>query len=319
VVVTRDADIRLAHARDASGLELVPDEVARVDEAGEVVELVHHAIDARTTITPAGSQTSMTGASITDSGLLLSLLPMNDIIDVDVERRVARVEPGVRIGELNAELAESGLMFAPDPTSENDATVGGAIALNASGARSLYYGATRQHVAGITVVHADGEIGRYSRFRPEKNTVGYMMVQDPVDWFVGSEGTLGIVVEAELSLVDVPRAPVGLAIPFSSTDAALAFVVDARQDGARRPRCLEYFDVEAAAIAGAVDGVVSRAGDAMIYLEDDAGRKMISTSCWHTGSIWPKCTMPSSLTFGPIRARRPCERRAQCGMRFRRR
>jgi FAD/FMN-containing dehydrogenases len=110
----------------------------------------------------------------------------------------------VTIGQLNRELADTGLMFAPDPTSEQDATIGGAIACNASGARSLYYGATRRHVNGVRVVHADSSLAEYKRFHGEKTTVGYAAAQDPVDWFVGSEGTLGIVVEAELKLVRAP-------------------------------------------------------------------------------------------------------------------
>lgn len=271
MVVTRDADVRIAHARDASGLELVPEAVARATSIADVVEVVRQAWGDVTTVTPAGSQTSMTGASITDTGLLLSLLPMSRIRDIDVERRIARVEPGVRIGDLNRALAEHGLMFAPDPTSEQDATVGGAIALNASGARSLFYGPTRMHVAGLTVVHADGDTARYHRSRPEKNTVGYFSAQDPVDWFVGSEGTLGIVVEAELSLVTAPIAPVGLAIAFPSSDAALNFVVAARQQHSRSARCLEFFDEQALAIAASKHAVGSPSAKALVYLEDDAG------------------------------------------------
>ena len=141
-------------------------------------------------------------------------------------------------------------MFAPDPTSEEDATIGGAIACNASGARSLYYGATRRHVNGVRVVHADSTVANYGRSHGEKNTVGYAAAQDPVDWFVGSEGTLGIVVEADLSLVKLPLHIVGLAIPFHKATNALQFVVAARQGkGARLARCLEYFDSSALTIA----------------------------------------------------------------------
>ncbi|MEO8194884.1 MAG: FAD-binding oxidoreductase [Gemmatimonadales bacterium] len=277
MVVSRDRDVRQAHARDASGLELVPEGVARAASVEDVSELVRDAGASGTAITPAGSQTSMTGASITDRGLLLSLGQMNRILDIDPERRVARVDSGVTIGELNRALAAEGLQFAPDPTSEQDASIGGAIACNASGARSLHYGATRRHVRGLKVVHADGEIASYRRSHPEKNAVGYAAVQDPVDWFVGSEGTLGVVVEAELALVPLPAAPVGLAIPFPDERAALAFVVAARDRAAssasaRMPLCLEYFDSQATMIAAAAAG--SKWGNdaaALVYLEDDAG------------------------------------------------
>jgi FAD/FMN-containing dehydrogenase len=211
----------------------------------------------------------MTGASITDRGVLLSLRPMDRVIDLDVEKRIVRVEPGITIGDLNRVLAEHSLLFAPDPTSENDATIGGAIACNASGARSLYYGATRSHVAGVRVVHADGSDAWYRRFRPEKNAVGYEAAQDPVDWFVGSEGTLGVVVEAELALVELPRSVIGLAIPFPSLADALAFVVAARAEGRRKARCLELFDNGALQISSKHARTPwSHSAQAMIYLED---------------------------------------------------
>jgi glycolate oxidase len=281
VELSSDLDVRIAHARDASGLELIPEYVSRPQSADEVADTIREVSARRSTITPAGSQTSMTGSSITDSGAVMSLLAMSRIIDVDPVRRTARVEPGVRIGDLNRELLQHGLLFAPDPTSENDATIGGAIACNASGARTLRYGPTRNHVAGVRVAHSDGCIRAYTREHPEKNCVGYLMVQDPVDWFVGSEGTLGIVVEAELSLVDLPRATTGLAIPFRALDDALGFVVHARES-VRTALCLELFDRQALTIAGDSSGR-SWSGDvdALVYLEDDTGEDAVDESLAH--------------------------------------
>ena len=198
-------------------------------------------------------------------------------IDIDPARRIARVEPGVRIGALNAELAPLGLRFAPDPTSENDATVGGAIACNASGARSLRYGATRAHVRSVRLVGGDAKVAHLKRPALEKNTVGFHAAQDPVDWIVGSEGTLGIVVEAELSLVPLPPRELGLAIPFTSETEALRFVADARERGdlgtGPRPQCLEFFDGLALDIARTSTdnpGWMGH-GAAMVYLEQAAG------------------------------------------------
>ncbi|HEX2721898.1 MAG TPA: FAD-binding oxidoreductase [Gemmatimonadaceae bacterium] len=271
--ITRDPDTRLAHARDASGLEMMPEAVARAATSADVVEVIRFASASGTPITPAGSQTSMTGASITGDGILLSLAAMNRVLDVDPRRALARVEPGVTIGELNRVLAEQNLMFAPDPTSEQDATVGGAIACNASGARSLFYGPTRRHVTAVHVAHADGSLTEYRRSHPEKNTVGYAAVQDPVDWFIGSEGTLGIVVEAELSLVPLPSLTIGLAIPFADESNALEFVVAAREGkSGRLARCLEFFDQTALGIAAASVGAPWATGArSLIYLEDDGG------------------------------------------------
>lgn len=271
--ISRDPDVRRSHARDASGLEMVPDGVARPASAEEVAQVVAESAASKTPVTPAGSQTSMTGSSITDRGVLMSLLSLNRILDIDPVRRIARVEPGVRIGELNRSLSEHQLLFAPDPTSEQDATIGGAIACNASGARTLHYGPTRNHVAAVRVVHADGAIKWYRRAHLEKNCVGYSMAQDPVDWFIGSEGTLGIVVEAELSLVALPAETVGLAIPFPTLDAALDFIVSAREKTERSARCLELFDREALSIASKASARSwTPQADALVYVEDDAGR-----------------------------------------------
>jgi glycolate oxidase len=128
VELSTDADVRRAYARDASGLEMIPDAVARATSIGDVVEIVRGAAAGGQSVTPAGAQTSTTAASIVDRGVLLSLRGMSRIIDIDPAERVASVEPGVTIGALNDELAALGLRFAPDPTSENEATIGGATA-----------------------------------------------------------------------------------------------------------------------------------------------------------------------------------------------
>ncbi|MFL5582451.1 MAG: FAD-binding oxidoreductase [Gemmatimonadaceae bacterium] len=272
VEVSRDESVRLAYSRDVSGLELVPEGVVRPTSAEEIVELLHEASAAGTPVTPAGGQTSTTGASITDRGLLLSLRAMDRVLDVDVAGRVARVQPGVLLGDLKRRVAEEGLLFAPDPTSEEDTTIGGAVACNASGARTLRYGATRSHVRALTVALASGEVVELRRRPLEKNTVGYAVAHDPVDWFVGSEGTLGVTLEAELALLPRPAAVLGLAVPFAGEADALAFVVAARDDAHLAPRCLEFFDRLAFEI---VRGAAADAGwapdaDALVYLEDDA-------------------------------------------------
>ena len=195
------------------------------------------------------AQTSTTAASITDRGILLSMRAMQRVIEIDAVARIARVEPGVLVGDLKRACAAQELLFAPDPTSEEECTVGGAVACNASGARSFRYGATRPHVRALRVALADGSITELRRTSLEKNTVGFAFAHDPVDWIVGSEGTLGVVVEAEVALLPLPEQVVGLAIPFVSERAALQFVVQARESRSVNPRCLEFFDTLALGIA----------------------------------------------------------------------
>ena len=265
----RDLDVREGCARDASGLWMVPEAVARPEDAAQVAVIVREAAASSTHITPAGAQTSTTGASITDRGILLSTRAMARIVDVDRARRVAMVEPGVVLGDLQRVLASEGLFFAPDPTSEQECTAGGAIACNASGPRTLRHGPTRAHVRAVTVVLASGEAVRVARPQVEKNTVGYAFAQDAVDWFVGSEGTLGVIVQAELALLPRPVREIGLAIPLPDEPAALAFVAAARNATALAPRCLEYFDTESLAIArtGAGEPRWAAQSGAMVYAE----------------------------------------------------
>ena len=269
-VTTTDLDIRRAFAHDASGLEMIPDAVARPTDIAEVADLLRDATATRTTVTAAGWQSSTTGASITDRGLLMSLRGLAHIGDVDTDTRTVRVGPGAIVADVRRAAESAGLLFAPDPTSEEESTIGGAIACNASGARSLRYGATRPHVRALTVLLASGERLDVRRPALEKNTVGYPIAHDPVDWFVGSEGTLGIVVEAELALHPLPAQVLGLMVPFDHEEDALAFVVAARRSPAVHPRCLEFFDRGAMDIARAAEGSTAWAtgATAMVYVEE---------------------------------------------------
>jgi FAD/FMN-containing dehydrogenase len=270
-----DESVRLAFARDASGLELRPESVARPESAEEVAEVLRTASASRTPVTAAGGQSSTTAASITDRGILLSLRSLDRVIDIDAKARTVRVQPGVIVADVRRAAAEHGLLFAPDPTSEEEATIGGALACNASGARSLRYGTTRDHALALRVVLANGEVIEVRRARLEKNTVGYAMAQQPIDWFIGSEGTLGVIVEAEFALLPLPESVTGLAIPFESEADALAFVVAARESSEVSPRCLEYFDHGAVEIvreaSSNADWNLGGIGSALVYGEE-AGR-----------------------------------------------
>lgn len=267
-----DGGVRQSFARDASGLERMPECVARPRNEGEVLNLLHEARAESIPVTPAGGQTSTTGASITDRGVLLSLRNLGDVAEVDREQLTIRVQSGVLLGDLKRRLAADGLLFAPDPTSEEDVTIGGAVACNASGARSLLYGATRPHIAALRVALIDGSVHELRRTRLEKNTVGYAPVHEPLDWFIGSEGTLGVILEAELRLLPLPPNVTGLAVPFAEEANALDFVIAARSSTAVSPRCLEFFDANALAVARTAEGASSWASGAgaLVYLEQAA-------------------------------------------------
>src|SRR5206468_12267082 len=189
------------------------------------------------------------------------------------------VGPGARVGDSRRAAARAGLLLAPGPTSEEESTIGGAIACNASGARTFKYGATRRHVQAIKVVMANGDLREFRRSNLEKNTVGYAFAHDPIDWFIGSEGTLGVIVEAELSLLPLPKHVIGLAVFFGTEDEARNFVVAARESRTVAPRCIEYFDDQAIAIArGEASGATIPPGSAaMIYVEEEVEEDLDST------------------------------------------
>jgi len=271
VSTSSDKNVRESYAADASGLHLLPDLVARPESVDDVIELVRKAASDRTAVTCAGAQTSTTGASITDTGMLLSLRSLDRISAPDEKARTIKVEPGALVGEIKRTAAAAGLLFAPDPTSEEESTIGGAIACNASGARTFKYGATRRHVRSLKVVMASGELVEFRRSDLEKNTVGYAFAHDPIDWFIGSEGTLGVIVEAELSLLPLPHHVVGLAVLFRGEEEALNFVIATRESSTLSARCIEYFDGRAMEIARSATsgGIIPAEAGAMVYVEEE--------------------------------------------------
>ena len=295
--VSSDRAIRQAYEADSSGLQLIPELVARPETINDVIALVKEAAAERTPVTSAGAQTSTTGASITDTGMLLSLRSLNQISDLDVKSRTVRVGPGAIVADIKKTAAAAGLLFAPDPTSEEESTIGGAIACNASGARTFKYGATRKHVRALKVVLASGELVEFRRSDLEKNTVGYAFAHDPIDWFVGSEGTLGIIVEAELGLLPLPQRVVGLATLFRDESEALKFVIASREATSVSPRCIEYFDERALEIArrSAPGAAITQDAGAMVYVEEEISDDLDSSL-----ALWLELIESIAPDFEPL-------------------
>ncbi len=115
ITVSTDQAVREAYEADSSGLHLIPDAVARPESISEVIELVRKAAADRTPITCAGAQTSTTGASITDNGMLLSLRSLNQIGELDATTRTVTVGPGALVGEIKKQLRRSACSSHPIP------------------------------------------------------------------------------------------------------------------------------------------------------------------------------------------------------------
>jgi FAD/FMN-containing dehydrogenase len=253
-----DLSVRQSYSEDASGLIGLPDAVARPAGEDEVAEIISWCAAHNVAATAQGLRSSTVGSPLAMGGVALSLERMDRIIDIDPERRLAVVEPGLNLGLLQRTLRQAGCFFPPDPTSENECTVGGVVSTNASGARTYVYGPTRPWVRSLRLVLGTGEITEISRSDTNKNTVGYFGFQNPVDLLVGSEGTLGVVTRVTLDLMPLPPGFVAAMAFFPSLEKALDFVQAAdrnrRTAGPVHPRCLELFD------DGALDLIKPKAG-----------------------------------------------------------
>ncbi|MEZ4650318.1 MAG: FAD-binding oxidoreductase [Candidatus Eisenbacteria bacterium] len=271
--LARDPEICAAASSDASGLSHVPDGLARPRNEEEVRELVRLAGAFGEPVTAQGLRSSTTGSSVAFEGVALSLESMDRVLSIDPEALTARVEAGVNLGDLKRRLAEHGLFYPPDPTSENECTVGGTVATNASGSRSYRYGATRPWIRGLSVVTADGTPRRISRVAARKNATGYFGLQDPIDLFIGSEGTLGIVTEVELRLLPAPPEAIAGFAFFRDWREAIRFVLAADASPQFSPRCLELFDRTALDLVRDEPGgsAIPEDAGAAISFEEEAG------------------------------------------------
>jgi glycolate oxidase len=214
-----DEQTRAAHAGDRWFASHMPDAVAFPRSVESVATLLKLAQASRVPITPRGTGYGYVGGCVpAQGGVVISLARMNRIKEISTADFVAVVEPGVITKELQERCERRGLYYPPDPASRADCSIGGNIATNAGGPRCLKYGVTRDYVLGVEVVLAGGTVVRLGG-RTHKNKTGF----DLARLFVGSEGLLGVVTEATLKLLPLPRYRACLAIGFGSMrDAAHA-------------------------------------------------------------------------------------------------
>jgi FAD/FMN-containing dehydrogenase len=235
---------------DASGYRGSAEEIFLPGSEAEIVKILRDAAALQKPVTIGGAGTGLTGGRVPHAGWLVCLERLKGI---QINKGYAVCGAGALLRDLQA-AAGPGQFYAPDPT-ENGASVGGSIATNASGSRSFRYGPTRRHVRGLRVVLASGdtltlkrgekppfEIPLVPASRANKNTAGYYLRPDIdyMDLFIGSEGTLGVVTEAELALLPVPRSLFTGVVFFESDDEALDAVDGWRP--AASLRMLEYLD-----------------------------------------------------------------------------
>jgi glycolate oxidase len=218
IVRTDSAALDQARA-DKSG-HVAPTFPLAVVEARTIADVqatLRFASEHRIPVVPRGAGTGLAGGAIgSDGEIVLSTLRMNRVLEVSLDDELAVVEPGVINAELNTAIFDRGLWWAPDPASRAISTIGGNIATNAGGLLCVKYGVTREAVLGLKVVLADGRLLELGH-RTVKGVTGY----DLTALMIGSEGTLGVIVEATLRLRPLPKGvPVTVKAAFPTVEQA---------------------------------------------------------------------------------------------------
>ena len=293
------------YLRDESRLTGAAEYIAFPKSEAEVVELVKYCAGYSLPINVQGARTGIAGGATPQGGLILNLSRMNKILGLKQDMQTGvyyiRVQPGLLLSQLRKVLENKSfdisgwsresidtlsgikagqLFFSPDPT-ETTASLGGMAACNASGARSLYYGATRRHVQAIRVVLADGSLtalergvhkargrdfalpltdgdnfsGKLPGFdTPDVKDAGYYFRDnmDLADMFIGSQGTLGIITELELALMPAPKLMWGCTAFLPDDQSALRYIRLLRGEKLagfpqfkHKPAAIEFFDKNA--------------------------------------------------------------------------
>jgi FAD/FMN-containing dehydrogenase len=163
---------RALYSTDASVYQIEPLGVVVPKTREDVIRVVEICSRFRCPLTMRGGGTSQAGQAIGE-GLQIDISKyFNQVLEVNVEERWARVQPGIVLDELNAQLKPHGLRFAPDISTASRATIGGMVANNSSGARSVVYGKTIDHVLGMEVVLSDGSVARFEDADPDVRSQG---------------------------------------------------------------------------------------------------------------------------------------------------
>src|SRR5512145_245927 len=226
----------IVYEQDGSIFQVMPEIVVLPGDVEQVAAVVKAAKHANVPIVPRGSGTGLAGGAVpAEGGIILSLTRLNRILKIDLENRIAVVEPGVINADVTKAVAKDGFFYAPDPSSQAACSIGGNVANNSGGRHTLAYGVTTNHVLGLEVVLDDGAIVWLGGEVPD--TPGY----DLCGVFVGSEGTIGIVTKVVVRLMRARESVRTLLAIFDQMDYATQTVVDITGAGII-PAALEIMD-----------------------------------------------------------------------------
>ena len=277
MIIKNDPEQFQTYLTDASNYAGFADSVFVPEYEEEILELVKKFNSEKIRITVSGNGTGLNGGRVPEGGVIISLEKLGKVLEINKDEKFVRVQPAVILQELQNIVEEKGLFYPPDPT-ERNCFIGATVATNASGARSFKYGPTRDYVIGLKIVLANGEFltiergkhfangyigkittdsGNIIEFKvPDynmpgtKNAAGYFCKEnmDLIDLFIGSEGTLGIITELKLKLIDLPKNVLSAVAFFPTENDAMDFIDEARElsrggtGGDLKALGLEFFD-----------------------------------------------------------------------------
>ena len=296
MIIKTDPDIIKGYFEDYSGLlGGHADRVILPDNEKEARDILLEASAKKIPVTISGGGTGVTGARIPFGGWVIATENLNKIIEINDKAFTATLQPGVRLTDLENELSKKGLTYLPDPTEPN-AFLGGTISTNASGAKGFKYGPTRNYIKRLKLLLSTGDVINIKRgdylinkgaffslplknkeikirmpdySMPEiKTAAGYYIKDDMdlVDLFIGHEGTLGFILEADIALGIRPEAVMSFFSFFASEGDAIGFVRAAK---AHKAMSLEYMDANSLSLLRTKYPNMPKSAKGLIYFEQD--------------------------------------------------
>ena len=288
-ILTDPADI-WSYGYDNSRRHAMPDIVVQPTTHEQVHKIVSLCNDYAISLTPRGRGTGTTGATVPlKAGVILSTERLNKIIKIDPANRYIVVEPGVTNQEVQNAVKEHGFFWPPDPTSSAYCSIGGNLAYNSAGPRTIKYGTPRENVFGLRAVTGFGEEIRTGVFT-SKGVVGY----DLTRLLIGSEGTLAVITEATLKLTPLAESKRTMQVLYKDIESA-AKAVSAIMAQPTIPCALEFIDGKAIdMIRDYSDISFPENAGAMLMVEVDGAETQLDCS---VGDIQTACESDSLLEF----------------------
>ena len=355
---------RQLYATDASLYEVLPIGVVYPRSTDDVAAVMSYCAQREIPVLPRGGGTSLAGQTVNEAVVLDFSRYMNELVETRPNDRRARAQPGIKLGDLNGELADHGLKFAPDPAWGDKSVLGGAIGNNSTGAHSLQYGKTDAYIEECEVVLADGTVTTFGELTREelrdradpdgnleaqiyaeierilaeegeeieshypdlkRNVSGYNLdwvLEDAQDGTVnvasllaGSEGTLAIVTEAEISLEPIPETKSMALLAYEGLIEAMEDVADILEHD---PAAVEVLDDvlldlarDTAEFGELVESMLTPDTDAVLLVEcfaddEQAGRQAVADLLADRHPTTTSAAVPregaESISGAPVRA-----------------